>query len=43
MLIICAKFRGRATTWHTLLKKKNGWMYTMDEKKWSLYKWGGRK
>jgi len=24
-------------------KKGNGWMCTMDEKKWSLYKWVGKK
>jgi len=33
MLTICEKFREKATTWHALQKKGNGWMYTMDEKR----------
>jgi len=43
MLTIREKFRGRASTWLGLPKQENGWMCTMDEKRWSLYKWGSRK
>jgi len=43
ILTICEKFRGRVATWLALPKKGNGWMYTMDGRRWSLYKWGGRK
>jgi len=43
MFTICEKFSKRATTWHALQKEEYGWMCTMDEKRWYLYKWGGRK
>jgi len=42
MLTICEIFREKAATWHALEKIGNGWMCTMDEKRWSLYKWDGR-
>ncbi len=42
-LIKSENSRRGVATWHVLQKKRNGWMCIMDEKRWFLYKWGGRK